>query len=289
MACIAKKDPAEALSILNGFYAEGKDMAALLDELACLTRDFMILQSAPKEGIAMLSGVASDSEVKSLAAQFSSGELVRMLNIIQNTTSGFSRSASRRMDAELCIINLCMPQLDDNMESLLARLTRIEDDLQSGIFSKPIQTGSAEPIPMNAERNAQHADETVKHAHVEVETPASLQDQAPAGFWADVASAVRREAIQAISGFFATTQNAPLRGILNGDTLSLVCANKFIMDMVNKPDVLELVGRKAAARLARQVRVVVVDEAGMNVNNTQMERLLDFGRAHSDLINIKEF
>ena len=288
MACIAKKDSAEALSILNRFYAEGKDMAALLDELACLTRDFMILQSAPNEGIGMLSGVASDSEVKSLAGQFSAGELVRMLNTIQATVAGFSRSASRRMDAELCIINLCMPQLDDDMDSLLARLTRIEDDLHSGVFTKVVQTSvpaqteklQNNPAPISQE-NATQA------THVEPETRPALEDQAPVGFWVDVASAVRKEAVPAISGFFATTPNAPLRGILTGDTLSLACANKFIMDMVNKPDVLELVGRKAAAKLGRQVRVIVIDQAGLNEKNAQMEQLLNFGRAHSDVINIK--
>ena len=285
MACIANQDTAKALSLLNRFYAEGKDMAALMDELACLTRDFMILQSAPKEGISMLSGVASDSEVKALADRFSAGELVRMLNIIQATVSGFSRSASRRMDAEQCIINLCLPQLEDNTEALLARLTRIEDQLKSGEF---VQAPIQKSLPTVKEQAS--APKVV----VEINEPASVeaeqlpQDQAPAGFWVDVASAVRKEANPVISGFFATTPNAPLRGILAGNTLSLACANKFIMDIVNKQDVLELVARKAAAKLGRQVRVVVIDQAGMNEKNSQMEQLLDFGRAHSDVINIKE-
>ena len=285
MECIANQNTAKALSLLNRFYAEGKDMAALMDELACLTRDFMILQSAPKEGISMLSGVASDSEVKALAGRFSAGELVRMLNIIQTTVSGFSRSASRRMDAEQCIINLCLPQLEDNTEALLARLTRIEDQLKSGEF---IQAPIQKSVPDATEQNSE------PKAVVEINEPASAeaeqlpQDQAPAGFWVDVASAVRKEANPVISGFFATTPNAPLRGILAGNTLSLACANKFIMDIVNKQDVLELVARKAAAKLGRQVRVVVIDQAGMNEKNSQMEQLLDFGRAHSDVINIKE-
>ena len=96
------------------------------------------------------------------------------------------------------------------------------------------------------------------------------------------------EVTTAISGFFATSPNAPLHGILTGNTLALVCQNKFILDIVNKPDVLALVARKASAKLGRQVRVAVIEEDNLNVNTVQLEQLLDFGRSHSDVINIKE-
>ena len=73
MGYIADHNTGAALSLMNRFYAEGKDLGALLDELSCLTRDFMVLKTAPKEGLTMLSGVAADEEVKSLAGRFSSG------------------------------------------------------------------------------------------------------------------------------------------------------------------------------------------------------------------------
>jgi len=57
---------------------------------------------------------------------------------------------------------------------------------------------------------------------------------------------------------------------------------------VNKPDILALVARKAAAKLGRQLRVVVSDKTPTVSNNEQLEQLLDFGRNHADRINIKE-
>ena len=287
MDCISRKDSASALAMLNNFYAEGKDMAALLDELACLTRDIMIMQTAPREGISMLSGVASDGDVSALASAFSAGELVRMLNIIQQTLSGFTRSSSRRLDAELCIINLCAPQLDSDMDALLARLTKIEDQIRCGDFTISVQT-SQRLEKATGVQPAEYQDPPVEQQVPPEPVKALPKDQAPAGFWADVASAVRKEVIPALGGFFATTPNAPLRGILAGDTVSLACENKFVMDIVNKPDILELVARKASANLGRKVRVVVVDQTAVNEKNAQMEALLNFGREHSDLINIKE-
>ena len=288
MGYIAQSDTSNALSLMNRLYAEGKDMGALLDELACLTRDFMVLKTAPKEGISMLSGVASDKEVREMTDHFSSGELVRMMNIIQNTISGFTRSASRRMDAELCIVNLCQPELDTDTQSLIARLTRLEDQVRTGSFMPAaVQQPETQPVQAAKEEITESKVDPVITSAVE-EPTVPVADSAPVGFWTDVAASVRTELNPAISGFFATTPNAPLRGILAGERLVLACANKFIMEIVNKPEITSLVARKASAKLGRQIRVVVTDNTGADEKNEQMEQLLSFGKAHSDVINIKD-
>ena len=285
MSYIADKDTKSALVLLNTLYAEGKDMGALLDELICLTRDFMVIKTAPKSAISMLSGVASDEEVFTLSERFSSGELVRMMNLLQNTVFGFTRSASRRMDAELCIVNLCQPELDLDMTSILARLTRVEEQIQTGAFSVPV----AKPLPDAAALEMpDQNDLTSPPTEAEQGDLSAVVDQTPVGFWTDVAAAVRKELNPALTGFFATTPNAPLRGILADEKLVLACENRFVMDIVNKPDVLELVARKASAKLKRPIRVVVSDNTSIEERNERMEQLLNFGRAHGDIIKIKD-
>ena len=281
MRCIAARDAGNALAIMNRLYAEGKDMGALMDELACLTRDFMILKTAPNEGISMLSGVVSNHEVIELSSKFSSGELVRMMNLIQTTIAGFTRSASRRMDAEMCVVNMCQPELEVDTESLIARLTRIEDQIQSGCFNviAPVEPLSSVPEQV---ATPQITDTTVPDKQEPV-----FVDQAPVGFWSDVSAAIRKELNPAVAGFFITSPNAPVRGILAGDQLILACDSKFVVDMVNKPDILALVSRKASAKIGRPLRVSVIDDADLDKKNEQMEQLLDFGRAHSDIITIK--
>ena len=134
MGYIAAHDAASALELFNKLYAQGKDLSAMLDEMACLTRDLLVMKTSGSSGIAMLSGVASDKEVLELTKQLSSGELVRMMNLIQTTLSSFTRSASRRMDAELCILELCRPELSLDVKSMNARLTRLEEQLKNGEF-----------------------------------------------------------------------------------------------------------------------------------------------------------
>ncbi len=285
MEAIADHDTGHALTILNRFYAEGKDMGALLDELACLTRDFMVLKTAPEEGIGLLSGVASDSDVKSLSQRFSSGELVRMMGLIQRTQAGFTRSASRRMDAELCIVNLCQPELVLDPDSLNARLTRIEERLRSGKFVEHAESSVPEDIVSDECPPMPDDWDAPPDMQQPVQEP---QTDAPVGFWPDLVAQVRKELKPPVSGFFTATENAPVRGVLKGKQLVLVCANSFTTEIINKPEILQLVGQKASAILGFPVSVVATDKAAGSVKSQQMEQLLNFGRAHSDVITIRQ-
>ena len=279
MCCIAEKDTAGALKLMNHIYAEGKDMGALLDELACMTRDLMVLKTAPEEGIGMLSGVTTDADAIALSKRFSSGELIRMMNLIQNTLAGFTRSTSRRMDAELCIVNLCQPELDSDMNALLARLTKLEDQIRSGC----IAAVAAPQVPTAASQ--QPAEAPVHAAAPEVPVDHTIVDEAPIGFWADVVSAVKEELSVSMRGFFATSENAMVKGILSKGTLILTCTNKFTLDIINKPDIIELISRKASAKLGKPVRVVVTDDSGYGSKSEQLEELVNFGKKHSDIVS----
>lgn len=284
MAHIADHDTKAALTLLNRFYAEGKEMGALLDELACLARDFMIMKTAPKEGISMLSGVASDREVRELAERFSHAELVRMLSLIQQTAAGFTRSTSRRMDAELCVLNLCQPELSLDADALNARLNRLEEQIRSGniVAKTPAISHQVAEQPIAASQKAKQ-DTPQREEKAE-----QIVNEAPIGFWTDVAAEVRKELRPPVSGFFAAVPNAPVKGVLQASKLVLLCANTFTLEIVNKPEVLSLVARKASAKLNRQVQVVAVDQTAGNNKSEQMEQLLNFGRAHSDIVKIKE-
>ena len=281
MACIAKKDTAGALSLLNRFYAEGKELGALLDEMACLTRDFMVLKAAPKEGISLLSGVATDEETQSLSEAFSVGELSRMLSLIQQTVSGFTRSSSRRMDAEMCIINLCQPELNLEADALNARISRLEEQIRAGVVVTEAQAPAATPEKKKEKAApAPKAEETV--------APAPKQEaptQVPVGFWTEVATQIRQELTSpAVKGYFAPNPNAAVQGVLVGDRLELRCENNFVLGFINKPEILLLAARKASAVLGRPVQAVAVDRSGTVTDG--MEHFLKFGQQHPDQVRI---
>ena len=291
MRSIAAHDTQSCLQLFNKLYADGKEMGALLDELACLTRDLLILKTAPDAGLSMLSGVADQQDASQLARAFSSGELVRMMELLEQTLSGFTRSASRRMDAELCLIRLCQPELQLDAQSLNSRLTRLEELFKSGSFvvaSQPAaQQKASVPEDVHDEELPPMPDDS-DAPPVEDEPVAPQEDESSVGFWPELVSAIRQEMRPPVVGFFTATENAPVRGILRGGKLILRCNNAFTVELVDKPEVRDIVSRKAAALLGKTVPIAVEDASAKPQTNKKMEQLMDFGRSHSDIVRIKE-
>ena len=286
MGYIARHDTKQALELFNRLYTEGKDLSAMLDEMACLARDLLVMKTASGAGITMLSGIASDREVLELTKQLSGGELVRMMNLLQETMAGFTRSASRRMDAELCIMQLCQPELSLDADALNARITRLEEQLRTGNFVAPKQTAEKQaavpedladeerpPLPGDGDAPPEEAGAAV--------------NEAPMGFWTELVAAVRKELKPPVSGFFVNSPNAPMQGALVGNTLELRCSNAFTAQMVSKPEILEVVSRKASSMLSRPIRVVTVDITARPGDNRRMEQLINFGKEHSDVVKIR--
>ena len=285
MGYIAAHDSRSALDLFNKLYAQGKDLGAMLDELACLSRDLLVMKTAGGAGIAMLSGVASDQETLTMAKALSTGELIRMMGLLQSTLSGFTRSSSRRMDGELCILQMCQPELSLDPEAINARLTRLEDQIKTGAF---VQAPSPSPTAAQAE----DAEElppppSDEDAPPVAAAPTPRPMEPPAGFWAELCGAVRKEVKPPAFGFFSSGPSAPVQPSLTEGDLRLMCGNTFVAETIDKPDILEVVSRKAAAILGRPVRVKVIDRSARPAGDPRMEQLMNFGRAHSDIIKIK--
>ena len=199
--------------------------------------------------------------------------------------SGFTRSASRRMDAELCLISLCQPELQVDASSLNARLTRLEDQIKTGAISF---------IPAEKEAVATVAPVETEERLEQTEKPISEPEQVLSvepvsmSFWTDLVAAVRQELKPPVSGFFTTSANAPVQGEVQGNRIILKCANNFTLEMIDKPEVLSLVGRKASVILGRPVSAAAVDRSARPETSPSMERLMRFGEAHRDIVTIKD-
>ena len=286
MGYIAAKETKNAMALFNRLYAEGKDLGAMLDEMVCLARDILMIKTAGGAGIPMLSGVVPDGEVLELSKKLSTGELVRIMSLLQTTLQGFTRSASRRVDAELCILELCQPELSLDPKALNARITRIEEQLATGNFVAGAPAGTKTAPEQGAEPDAD-VPPPPGDADVPPQEEAPAADEAPMGFWQELVAAVRKELKPPYSGFFVSSPDAPVQGALVGNRLELRAKNPFTAQMIGRPDILEVVSRKASAQLSRPIQAVVVDASANPRGSQRMNQLLDFGKAHSDVIKIK--
>ena len=133
MEHIAAGDAAGALEALGRLYGGGKEIGSLLGELAALARDLLVRRTAPQGGAALLTGGYDEATMRKLANAFQTPRLVQMLGLLQSTIAGLAQSGSRRTDAEVCLIRLCDPALDESTAALNARLSRVEELLAGGV------------------------------------------------------------------------------------------------------------------------------------------------------------
>ena len=174
-------------------------------------------------------------------------------------------------------------------QALNARLTRLEEQIKSGSFlaaqpakiavpAAPVDDYDDDRPPIPGDEDAPPITE---------EPSQQPRNDMPVGFWSDLVGAVRKELKPPVSGFFVATPNAPVQGALAGDKLELRCTNDFTAQMLDRPDILEIVSRKASAMLGRPLRAQVVDMNKRPQTSGRMEQLMNFGRQHTDIVKIK--
>lgn len=139
--CILTKDAAKALEIVNRLYNDSCDMERLLTEMTSHFRNLMV-SKAVKNFESMI--ICSQDEIETIRTQSAKTTLATIMSCIDILTaysSTMKQGANRRTSAELCIIRLCTPSLDSDMNSVLRRLSELEAAVKTGAI--PVRTASS--------------------------------------------------------------------------------------------------------------------------------------------------
>ena len=290
MQAIAQQDTAKALTVFSSLYAAGKDVGALLGEMCALCRDLLVLHTAPKSGLAMLSGIATEQQALALQDMFSPGELMRVLTETQKTRASFGKNTDVRVAAELLLMQLCEPALRLDAQALNARISRVEEQLASGVLVKAAPQTSGDEYDDDRPPFPDDADDPARGQLPEMppaQPAPAPQAETPAGFWPALSEKLRAELSAKDRGFFAA--NGPLHPVLQGEsTLIMAADNEFVLGMVKKPAIEQLIREKASALLGRPVAVrFALKNQVSNLGKDPMDALVQFGEQHSDIFTIK--
>ena len=265
--CVAAGETAAALERLERLYAGGKEMTALIGELSSLVRDLLVRKTAPKSGAALMTGGYDEATLRRLAGLFDIPRLVQMLTLLQKTGADLARSANRRTDAELCLVTLCDPTLDQSTAGLNARLARLE---QGGVV--PVRTPDPAPQPSREEPGPRPEKTPAPQTEMKpaprpveepVQKPVSVTKPEPAAAPAPAAWPgwpVLRDALKAVipvGDFSFLGNDAMCQGSYDGHTVTLWTNIEFVRDMLDKPDITGAVASTAGRMLGAPVRVSV--------------------------------
>lgn len=163
--CILQKDAAKALELVNKLYNDSCDMERLVTELTSHFRNLMV-SKAVKNFENMI--VCSQGEIDIIREQSEKTTLATIMSCIDILTSSASNmklGANRRTTAELCIIRLCTPALDNDINALLRRVSELEGALKNGVVVK------SAPVPQKVEEKAEKVEKAEAPQPIKEEKP----------------------------------------------------------------------------------------------------------------------
>lgn len=151
LSMILDKNPDEALTQMGNLYENGKDISAILDELAVLSRDLLLLKTSPKNAESLLVGGFDEASLKDLSEKTTAPQLLYILRILQESIFQLTKTKNQRTEGELCILRICVPELEESATALSARLDQIEEKISQGNFLQG-DPRTSNPPPVQVEQ-----------------------------------------------------------------------------------------------------------------------------------------
>lgn len=149
-SAVANKKSADALSLISELHGNSCDMERLCSDMTNHFRNLMIVKTVKDSGSFL---VCTKEELKQYREQSESLTLETILyciNLLQESTANIKRGVNRRTEMEMTFIKLCNPNLSDNSEALLRRISELEVMIKTGA----IRTA---PQPVKVEEKAESA------------------------------------------------------------------------------------------------------------------------------------
>ncbi|MBR5245921.1 MAG: DNA polymerase III subunit gamma/tau [Clostridia bacterium] len=146
--CILEKDAAKALEVVNKLYNDSCDMERLITELTSHFRNLMVSKAVKNFQDMIICSQGEIEIIRQQSAKTTLATIMSCIDVLTASASTMKQGANRRTSAELCIIRLCTPSLDNDMNAILRRLSELENAVASGKITVRAET----PAPVKEEK-----------------------------------------------------------------------------------------------------------------------------------------
>ena len=299
---VAAGDTERALKTFAALWQDGKEPAGILDELAGLMRDVLLVQVAPRGADTLISGVYDMGTLKSFAARMPGAALMDDMNAIRAADTG---GTDPRRAAEMCLVSLCVPETGDSLQGLKNRVSMLEAALKNGAFipTAPVKAETPAPKrepekeetpPPPEEEPPWYTDEDAPPEErdfvpdipvaepeppmPEPEKPAPAQTQAvdESGLWEALVKAMAGRMDMAAHAMMGTPTQ--VTGTVAGDVMTVSFVTPIAKMLVGTPANQSLMQEGLRELTGREIKVVFADKGPAPAAKPDMGKLDALGR-----------
>ncbi len=167
--CILEKDAAKALEVVNKLYNDSCDMERLITELTSHFRNLMVSKAVKNFQDMIICSQGEIEIIRQQSAKTTLATIMSCIDVLTASASTMKQGANRRTSAELCIIRLCTPSLDADMNAILRRLSELENAIASGKIT--VKAEAPVPAPVQTEAKPEKVENTQKPVVEEKKEP----------------------------------------------------------------------------------------------------------------------
>ena len=182
--CIHEQNAPEALKILDELHNQSKDLMLLLGELLSHFRNLCILSATNSDFSLIPAGSGTRNDLARQTKEFTLGEIMRCMDILQDCIARTPKTAKRKTVAEMCLIRLCTPRLDSDTSALSLRLEKLENRLDKLCDGE---------ISIQPRATVQTAESIEKHIPAQSAKPVSVTGDRPQDIIADTLNRIENK------------------------------------------------------------------------------------------------
>lgn len=169
---VAAKNSGAALDIIAKLHANSYDMERLCVEMINHYRNFLIVKTVNKNRGLI---ICTDDEYNSIvtgAQDYTLPQVINALDLFQDTLVKIKGGANSRIEMEMSFIKLCEPKLDSSVESILSRLSQVENAVRRGITAVPASSGAEAGVSQAKPQPAAEKEKQPENSAPKQENPA---------------------------------------------------------------------------------------------------------------------
>lgn len=147
---VLKQDVPAILKEIDAMFLNSIDFEKMCVQLISHYRGLMMAK-ALKSPADFVPGLSQDIQaLTEQASRYSMGQILYSLTVLQDTLSRMSKTSQTRTELEMAVIKLSNPSLDRSVDAILARLSKLENQLKSGMVS--IASSAAQTAQVSVEK-----------------------------------------------------------------------------------------------------------------------------------------
>lgn len=145
---VLKQDVPAILKEIDTMFLNSIDFEKMCVQLISHYRGLMMAK-ALKSPADFVPGLSQDIQaLTEQASRYSMGQILYSLTVLQDTLSRMSKTSQTRTELEMAVIKLSNPSLDRSVDAILARLSKLENQLKSGMVSIASSAAQTAQIPV---------------------------------------------------------------------------------------------------------------------------------------------